>query len=127
MNHAPPQTRQVRERDQAGNRPQLRLIRVPEQSVFANSPRQQARQQSVRILDQATILTRWDKAQAAAAKSPQENQSFALSMSKLSTQIGNGFELELAGNRPRIRSAVIGGPDTSSLVHIRSISHNGLV
>jgi hypothetical protein len=57
MNHARPQTRQVRDHGQAKSRPQLRAIHVRDLSASAIRPRQQAREQSVHIRGNDAALT----------------------------------------------------------------------
>ena len=75
MNHAQPQTRQVREHGQAEARPQLRLIRVLEQSASASSPGQQAREQSVHIRGNDAASTAHDPAAATDMDTPQTDNN----------------------------------------------------
>lgn len=71
MNLARPQTRQVRDRDPIEESPQLRLIRVREQSASAFSPRQQARERSVHIRGNDAASTGHNLAVATDMDTPQ--------------------------------------------------------
>ena len=122
MNHARPQSRQIREREQAKDRPQLRLIRVREQSTFASSPRQQTGQQSVRSRDQGAVSTVRDLTVAMDMNTPRVGHDSKLAVAKTSLLSGSSREPELAANCPPHRLVVAISPLTSFPVHIRTIS-----
>jgi hypothetical protein len=118
MNHARPQSRQIREREQAKDRPQLRLIRVREQSTFASSPRQQ----SVRSRDQGAVSPVRDLKAAMDMDTPRAGHYSELADAKTSLLTGSSRESEPAAIGPRHRLVVAISPLTSFPVHIRTIS-----
>ena len=122
MNRSRPQSRQIREREQAEDRPQLRLIRVREQSMFASSPRQQARQQSVRSRDQGAISTVRDLAKVTDMDTPQTDRDSELIAAGASPQPGIARKSAPGTNRPPHHITVAISPLTSFSVHIRTIS-----
>ena len=122
MNHARPQSRQIREREQAKDRPQLRLIRVREQSTFASSPRQQTPQQSVRSRDKGAVSPVRDLTAAMDMDTPRAGHYSELADAKTSLLTGSSREPEPAAIGPRHRLVVAISPLTSFPVHIRTIS-----
>jgi hypothetical protein len=127
MNHARPQTRQIRERDQAGGRPQLRLIRVREQSVFANSPRQQARRQSVCSRGKGAVSTVRNSAATTHTDTPLSDRDSGLAAATATPLTGIGRDSEPAMRYPRHRIAVAISPLIRFPVHIRVQSTNVLI
>ena len=75
MNCSRPLTRRIRELEQAQNRSQSRSIHVREQSASAFSPRQHARQQSVRVRGKGVVSTGWQMAAASDATGHSPNTS----------------------------------------------------
>ena len=124
MNYSRPHTRQIREREQAESSPQSRLIRVREQSAFVDSPRQQARQQSVRSRDQGTVSTVRELTVATDTGTPRAGHDSELVVATTSPLTGSGRESEPAANCPRHRIAVAIAPTIRFSVHIRIISNH---
>ncbi|MCI0748451.1 MAG: hypothetical protein L0Y58_23845 [Verrucomicrobia subdivision 3 bacterium] len=124
MNHARPQARQIREREQAEGSPQSRLIRVRERSASASNPRQQARQQSVRIRDEERVSTARDATAATDVDTPRAGRDSELAVATTSPLTCSGRESELAANCPRHRLAVAISPTIRFPVHIRIISNH---
>jgi hypothetical protein len=98
MSCSRPGKRQIREHGQAKDRPQLRLIRVREQSVVASSPCQQARQQTVRSSDINADSTACNAAAATDGNDPQTGRNPELSRSTASFLTNIGCEPEQAEN-----------------------------
>jgi hypothetical protein len=124
MNHARPQPRQIREREHAKDRPQLRLIRVREQSTFASSPRQQTRQQSVRSSDQGAVSPVRDLTAAMDMDTPRAGHYSELADAKTSLLTGSSREPEPAAIGTRHRLVVAISPTIRFPVHIRIISNH---
>lgn len=127
MNCSRPQTRHVREYEQAQDRSQSRSIHVREQPVSAFSPRQQAQQRSVRIRDHGKVSTGNAREAATDVNRPQSDHRRELSASEVSTRTGIRHESELTTNRPWRNIAAATAPSTSFPVHIRRSSINVLV
>jgi len=75
MNCPQPQTRLIRELEQFLYGTRKRIVRIHKQSASANSPRQQARSQTVRGLAQAMASIFRERATAANANCPQTVRS----------------------------------------------------
>jgi hypothetical protein len=118
MNHARPQSRQIREREQAKDSPQLRLIRVREQSTFASSPRQRL----VRSRDQGAVSPVRDLTAAMDMDTSRAGHYSELADAKTSLLTGSSREPEPAAIGPRQRLVVAISPLTSFPVLIRTIS-----
>ena len=116
-----PQTRQFHKRGQAQDRAQTQTVRIHEQSVSVFSPRQQARQQTVRIRELATASTVRKQAFARNARYPQTVRSLELSTSATTSLTGIVHEPRQSKNHPRRCIAVSDSPLTSFPVHIRII------
>lgn len=127
MKHARPQARQIREREQAKGSPQLRLILVREQSASAFSPRQQARQQSVRGCGKAALSTVRIAATTTDADTPRSDRDSVLAAVTAKPLTSIGRESEQAANCPDHCIAVVFSSLIHFPVHIRSISHNVLI
>jgi hypothetical protein len=124
MNHARPQARQSRGHEQTEVSPQLRLIRVHEQSAFVSSPRQEARQQSVRNRGKDTVSTGYVQTSVADANSPRKSHSPVLSTAEASTRSDFSRESEQAANCPRHRIIVSIASAMKFPVHIRTFPPN---
>jgi len=127
MNHARPQARQIREREQSEDRPKLRLIRVREQSPVASSPRHRSRQQSVRSRDKDTISTGRNTAVATDMDTPQTDRNSEPAAAAASPLTGIGRAFEQVTNCPSHYIAVAISPLTCFPVHIRTIPTNVLI
>jgi hypothetical protein len=127
MKHTQPQTRQIRAPEQAQNRPQPQPVHVREQSSSAFSPRHQARQQTVRVRDDATISVGCHEAATAETTCPQTDRSPELSTSTASFLNNIGREPEQAKKCPSRRITVSMSPPTSFPVHIRNIPAHVLI
>jgi hypothetical protein len=127
MNRSRPQARQFRERAQAQNRPQTRFIHVRKQSTDTTSPRQKARQQTVRIPERTTDTAVREQALVMGANRPQTVRSLALSTSTILPLTNIGREPRQAKNCPSRRIAVSMSLPTSFLVHIRNIPAHVLI
>ena len=101
------------------DRPQLRLIRVREQSASASSPRQQARAQTVHIRGNNAASTVREPAAAADLDIPRTGCIPELVVAAVQPQTGIGREPDQAGNCPIHRITVDILPPTSFPVHIR--------
>jgi hypothetical protein len=88
MNQSRPQSRQGREHGQAANRPQLRLIRVREQSSSVSSPGQQAWEQSVHIRGNDAVSTGHDPAVATGEDTPQTDRDSELAAATVAPLTG---------------------------------------
>jgi len=75
MNCPQPQTRLIRELEQAPSGTRKRIVRGQKQSVSTDSPRQQAHSQTVRDLAQAPASVVRERATAANANCPQTVRS----------------------------------------------------
>src|SRR4030095_2507680 len=121
MNRSQPQTRQLREREQAQGRPRTPIIHVRVQSTNAFSPRAKARQQTVRIRDHSSASTVCDQASAADTNGSHAVRSLAQSTSAISPLTHTHRESRLAMNCPNRPIVVSISPPTSFPVHIRII------
>jgi hypothetical protein len=124
MNQSRPQTRHSRDHKQAQERPQSRFIHVHEQSAFASSPRQQARQQPVRIHGKGTVSTIRDLSKATDMDTPQTDRDCELAFAKTSLLTGSSREPESAANCPCHRLAVAILPTIRFPVHIHIMSNH---
>lgn len=127
MNCSRPQTRHVREYEQAQDRSQSRSIHVREQSASAFSPRPQARQQPVRIRDHGAVSTGSAREAATDANRPQSGRRREMFASEVSTRTGIRRKSELTTNRPWRDIVVATAPPTTFPVLIRRSSINVLV
>jgi len=127
MNRSRPQTRHSREHKQAQDRSQSRFIYVHEQAASAFSPRQQAKQQSVRNRDQDTISTRRATATAKDSDRPRSDHKPESSTSQVSTRTGIRRELKPTASHRRCDIVVAIAPPTTFPVHIRRISSHVLI
>ena len=114
----------MRERRQAEVRPRPRLIRVREQSAFVDSPRQQARQRSVRNRDQGSVSTVHGLTAATDMDAPRTGQDPELAVATTSPLSGIGHESQPTTNCPTHPIAVAISPLIRFPVHIRIISNH---
>ena len=116
-----PQTRRFHEREQARYRTRTETIRVRKQSVIAFNPRQQARQQTVRIREPATALIVRKQASARSTRYPQTVRRLGQSASGISPLTNIGRKPRQAKNWPGRHIIVSMFPPISFPVHIRQI------
>jgi hypothetical protein len=116
-----PQTRQFHEHGQAQYRERTQTVRIIEPSASMFKPRQQARRQTVRILELATASTVRKQAFARNARYPQTVRSLEPPTSTTSTLTGIVLEPRQVEIYPRRSIAVSVSPLTSFPVHIRII------
>ena len=121
MNRSRPQTQLFHGREQAQNRPQMRFVHVRKQSTATTSPRQKARQQTVRIRERTTDTAVREQASAMGAIRPQTVRNLALSTSTIAPLTNIGREPRPAKNCPSRRIVVSVFPPISFPVHIRNI------
>jgi len=127
MNRSRPQTRRFREREQAGDRSQTRLIHVPEQSANTAGLRKQTRERSAHSRDQATVSTGRDQAAVASTDCPQTVRSLAVATTAISPLTNIGREPRLAEHFPSRRIVVSIFPLVSFPVRIRIIPAYDLI
>jgi len=116
-----PQTRHFHELGLAQYRARTQTVCVHEQSTFVFRPRQQSRQQPVRIRELATASTIRKQAFIRNACYPQTIRSLEPSTSATSSLTEIVHELRQAGNDPRRSVALSVSPLTFFPVHIRSL------
>lgn len=116
-----PQARQFRERGQAQYRARTQPVRVHEQCVSVFGPRQQARQQTVRIRELATASTPRKQAFPRNGRYPQTVRRLELSTSATSSLTGIVHEPRQAESHPRRSIVVSVSTLTGFPVHIRII------
>jgi hypothetical protein len=121
MNQSRPQARQIREREQAADRQQLRVISLPEQSASASKTLHQAWQQSVPVRDKDRTSPGFGPAVAMDTNSPQTGRNPELSTSEAAFPTSIGCEPNQPQARPRRRIAVAVTRLIRFRVHIRSI------
>ena len=127
MNRSRSQTRQFHGREQVQGRTWTEIIHVRKQSTDTTSPRQAARQQTVRIRERTTDTTVREQALAMGANRPQTVRSLALSTSTISPLTNISREPRQAKHCPSRRIAVSMSPPTSFPVHIRNIPAHVLI
>jgi len=116
-----PQTRRFREREQARYRTRTEFVHVREQSVAAFNPRQQARQQTVRIHEPATALIVRQQASARSTRYPQTVCRLGQSASGISPLTTIGRKPRQTKNGPGRHIIVSMFTPISFPVHIRQI------
>ena len=121
MNRRRPEARQVREHEQAEDRPQLRFNHVREQSAAASSLCHQAPQQTVRSRDEDASSSGCQATAATDANGPQTGHNPELSTSAASFPSSIGCEPEQPQVRPHRRIAVAVSRPIRFPVHIRNV------
>ena len=127
MNRSRPQTRQIREREQARHRAQTRIVRVREQSTSAFSPRTGARQRTVHEHCDALALTVREQRLAMDVNSPPTGRSREQSTYAHLPRTGIVRALGQANKNPQGRIAIAISPPTIFPVHIRIIPAYAIV
>lgn len=122
-----PRQQPFRERDLAQHRAHPRAVPVREQSASASSPRQPARQQSVRVREQDAAGTGRDLARPVDANSPRTGRSTGPSRSAAPARTDFGRALAAATNCPRSRITVGTTPATKFSVQFRKFPSHVLV
>jgi len=119
MNPSRPQTRQIHEHGQARNRPQLRLIRVHEQSAAKSSPGQRPQEQSVNIRGNYAASIAHDRATATDTDTPQTEYNSTLAATAASSLTDIMQEPHQAKGCPIRHITVDILPPVSFPVHVR--------
>ncbi len=113
--------------DSAGNRTRTGTLRDRAQSVFAFSPRQQSRPQTIHVRAQATALIVREQAAEAGAECPQTDRRRELSTSTNSSRLQSVHERGLAKCCPHRCITVSILPPVNFPVHIQTLPLDVLI